>query len=258
MNTYHITPHNSSGSAVTVSRGIIAAIVGLALGAGTLNLAHAGTLSSGTLTLVPMVTGAAPTQVYPAYGTSTGTWSSPAASAWLGSFSFSGPLPTSGGSIGTTTYDFSTLPDGYLPTGSYFDFSDLDHGSGTNESYTLYAYDTSGNPLALPWLNTVAQSGTGSGTGGSIQTTDMPSYQWTTNSTYYFTGAAVPGNPAIEVNLSNNQNIGSLVVTRDSNFNSLSIGAPVVPVPEPSCVALFAGSFGVLFLLLRRRTGTTV
>lgn len=275
MNTYPITQHLTSSpirkrssnslskSAIALTRGILTAAVALALWVGMPNSAHALTLMTST-TLTPITLGPnpIPPAVGPAYvdngnGTTTGTWSSPAGADWLGSFTVTGPLPTSGGAVGTATYDFSTLANGYLPIGSYFQFGDLDYGSAQDESYTLTAYDTAGNIITSPWLEeTIGEDGIGNGPGNAILPTDMPSYEWqATNFSYYFNGDSVPGNPTVSVAVANNMQIGKLVVSRDSFYNAFGIAAPV---PEPSSVALLSCGFCTLFFLVRRRRGTNV
>ncbi len=249
-----------NNSTIAVARGILTAAVALTLWIGATNPAHAQTLT-GSGDHIPLG-GPFPAVVYPTYvdnldGTFTGTWSSPAQPNWLGTFTLSGPLPGGGVPTGSSTFDFSTLPLGFLPANSYFYLGDLDNGSG-EESFTLKAYDATG-VITTPWLNSpaIGQQGTGSGPGGTPALEDMPGWDW--NSTvadgYYFYGSTVLGNPAIALALGNNQNIRSLDVSRDSNFTALYLGAPE-SVPEPSTWALLAGGFGALSFFMRRRSGT--
>jgi hypothetical protein len=272
MKTNRITasPLRKSGllnnSTIAVTRGILTAVMALALWVGATNLAHAQLTGSGSH--IPL----APTPVvpFPAVGapyintsptTWTGTWnSSPVPTAWLGTFTVTGVNPA-GTSVGLQTYDFSGLTGGVLPANSWFVIGDLDSGSGT-EQITLKAYDSTHTPIALPWLNSPAldQNGTGVA-GGAPQLTDMPGWDWngTTANTYTFNGNTV-GNPNVGLALGNNQNISFLEVSLADAGSGTSgtvfhLEAPTT-VPEPSTMALLAGGFGALFFFRRRRSGT--
>ncbi|MFV1980731.1 MAG: hypothetical protein ACC655_06220, partial [Rhodothermia bacterium] len=69
----------------------------------------------------------------PVGGGFTGTWTSPADANWIGTFNATGSVP-SNTSSGSTNYDFSALPNGNLPVGTFFIFNDVDSGSQTNET----------------------------------------------------------------------------------------------------------------------------
>jgi hypothetical protein len=177
----------------------------------------------------------------PINGPYTGTWPgvgpATAQPAWWGTFKIAGQLPhtpPSGPSVtGNAQYDF-TLAGGYspgaLPVGTYFQFGDLDAGSGPGESYRLTATDPSGNPILTPWLDTPFAST------ATAVASDMPNYNYAAG-VYDFDGSFVPGNPTISVFLKNNTLIGGLSVTRSSTSTSFILAAPPL-VPEPSTLML--------------------
>jgi PEP-CTERM motif len=214
--------------------------------------AAAGSLgTSGTLSLpsncAPANCGTASPGVFPTVvgspGNFTGTWPSNIASGWQGSFTGNGFYPTKG--IGTNTFDFSGLQNGFLPAGSIIYFGDLDDGSGENESFSLTA---NGGAIG-PWLNSPFYV---SGTNPSdFVPGSMPEYSWDPSTgTYLFDGNNVQNNPTIGVWLKTTADIYTLSVTSTSDFANFGIAAPV---PEPSSLLLLGS--GVLGLggLLRRR-----
>ena len=180
----------------------------------------------------------------------TGTWSSPALPDWVGSFTATGPIPT-GTSFpaGTTRYDFTSLPTGVLPTGTFLRIGDLDIGSATNESFVLSASDSSGNAISFEWLDEPAgETGSGTGGGGSILAGDMPAWSWdATQASYTFDGSNVGGNPNIAFLLPTNTDIAFLTVERVSPFANFRLRAPV---PAPGAAALLG--FGAVAGLRRR------
>lgn len=208
---------------------------------------------SGTL-LFPGATGDPPRQIYaaagPASGPFTGTWSVPANPAWIGTFPAAGVMPhtpPAGPSLtGTAMYDFS-ISGGYapgaLPVGTYFQFGDLDFGSGSPENFQLRAF-VGTSLVTTPWLDIpFAASAT-------AVASDMPNYSFI-GGAYRFDGSAVPGNPAISVFLKNNMAITGLEVMRSATTTAFVLGAPLVP--EPSSLALLAcGATGTLALVRRR------
>ncbi len=181
----------------------------------------------------------------------TGTWLWPAQPDWIGTFNATGPIPNITNS-GTTLYDFSGLPTGKLPAGTFFIFGDVDGGSQTNEIFDLTAFDGSGNPL-LTWLDdTFAVTGTGTGTAGAILPGNMPGWDWdvTTTDTYRIDGLSVTGgNPSVAFALVSNQPIVTMTLVKGSTFNSFGLQAP--PVPEPGAMTLCL--VGLLGLLRRNR-----
>jgi hypothetical protein len=84
----------------------------------------------------------------------TGTWSTPVAPAWQGTFTTSGgAYPSSPIGASTTVWNFAGLASSFLPTGTFVNFGDLDDGSGQTEEYELTAKDSSGNVITTPWLD---------------------------------------------------------------------------------------------------------
>jgi len=185
-----------------------------------------------------------------------GTWISPAHTDWIGTFSATGSIPSSTNN-GTTLYDFSGLPTGKLPAGTFFLFGDVDGGSSTNETFDLTASIGSGSgPFVTltEWLDdTFAVSGTGTGTAGAIVPGNMPGWDWnvTTTGAYRIDGSSVTGgNPSVGFALVSNQAISRLRLDKGSNFNGFALRAPVVP--EPASAALIG--LGALTLLGKRRS----
>ncbi len=162
-----------------------------------------------------------------AAGPWTGTWSAPALPAWVGTFDATGPLPA-GTTAGTTDYDFTTThPTGFLPIGTYFQFGDVDFGSGTNEKFQLRAF-VSSIQISGAWLDeTIGISGAGG-------PTDMPDYSFASG-VYTFDGTGVPGNPGVVFYLPSNTAITQLEVIRFSSNENFALWAPV---PEPSSLIL--------------------
>ncbi len=185
----------------------------------------------------------------------TGTWTSPANANWIGTFNATGPIPNNT-NAGTTNYDFSTLPNGNLPSGTFFLFGDVD--VTPNEKFDLTAFDGSGNIITSPWLNdTYAVTGTGAT--GPILITDMPGWDWniTTPNTYRIDGASVTGgNPSVAFSLVSNQPIVSMRLVKGSTSNSFGLQAPAV-VPEPGSAVLALLAMGAWGFISRRRLAST-
>lgn len=175
----------------------------------------------------------------------TGSWIAPAAPAWVGSFTAIGPIPSgTTNPTGTTRYDFSTLPTGELPVGTFFRFGDVDGGSTTTEVFTLQAFDTGGTLITTPWLDVpIAVTGTGTGGGGAILPGNTPGWSWTAGTgTYVIDGATVTGgNPSLTVFLESNTSIASMRLTRGSGFASFSLAAPLIPAPGGLAVVAAGG-----------------
>lgn len=167
----------------------------------------------------------------------TGTWSSPALPAWVGSYAAGGPVPSGTGATGFTSYDFTTMPTGLLPAGTFMVFSDVDGGSQTNETFVLRAFDASNNLLTSEWLDqSVGEAGNGTGPGGTILSNNLPGWEWdATSSTYTIAGTTSGGNPSAAVFLPTNTGIAFLELERTSGFASFGLGAPV---PAPGAAAL--------------------
>ena len=180
-----------------------------------------------------------------------GTWTAPALSPWIGTFSATGPVPASNSyPAGFTRYDFTPLTANQLPTGTYFSFGDADGGSFTNETFVLSAYDSAGALIATPWLNEpVAVSGVGTGSGGAILPGNTPGWAWdAAQSEYTIDGSTVTGgNPTLTVWLESNIDMTFLNVQRTSNFANFGLSAPT-PEPGTAVMLVLLGAFG-----LRRR-----
>lgn len=230
----------------------VTAVAALAL---TTVSASAQLVGSGANLPIPSPNGppnaVAPT-ITPLTGGFEGTWNSPAAAPWLGTFKATGPIPSgTANPIGITRYDFSTLPTGDASTGTIIFIGDVDGGSSTTETYTLRAFDSSGSLITSAWLDTpYSVIGTGTGGGGSIAPIDMPSWSWTSGTgEYFFSGAGVTGgNPTIGVYMETLTDIRFLEVTRTSQFTNFAVLAPQIPSPAGAGALALGG-----LLAVRRR-----
>lgn len=147
--------------------------------------------------------------------------------------------------IGLTRYDFSTLPTGLLPVGTYFAFGDVDGGSSTNENFILQAFDAAGALITNAWLDQpIGVNGIGTGPGSTILPGNLPGWTWDAGtSTYTISGAGVTGgNPSLTVWIQNNTAIGSLAVERTSGFANFSLSAPI---PSPGGMGVLALAAGI-------------
>ena len=184
----------------------------------------------------------------------TGTWVTPVQPDWVGTFNATGPIPSSLNS-GIANYDFTSLPLGYLPSGTFFIFGDVDQGSTLAEMAHLTAYDGSGNLLTTPWLDeTYAVRGPGTGPAGSITTGDMPGWSWndaTSPDTYVFDGSTITsGNPNVAFALVSNQPIYGMEFDKLTTHFGFNLAAPSVPEPSSAVIACL----GLLAVIpLRRR-----
>ena len=186
-------------------------------------------------------------------GAFTGAWATPVQPDWIGTFNATGTIPSSANS-GTTNYDFTSLPLGYLPSGTFFIFGDVDQGSTLAERAHLTAYDGSGNLLTTPWLDeTYAVRGPGTGLANSIATGDMPGWSWndaTSPNTYAFDGSTViTGNPNVAFALVNNQPIYGMELDKLTTHFGFVLAAPSVPEPSTLVIACL----GLLFVIPQRR-----
>jgi PEP-CTERM motif len=182
----------------------------------------------------------------------TGTWSSPAAPDWIGTFTATGPIPAgTANPAGTTVYDFTALPTGALPVGSIIRIGDLDKGAGVIEQFTLSGTCTScssalGFFLDEPYavVDTIDGNPTPAEMPGVVVSGSAPSV------TYLFDGSGITGsNPSILIGIKTNQPLTTLTVIRSAAFANFSIAAP--PIPEPASAALLG--IGSLLVLARRR-----
>ena len=172
-----------------------------------------------------------------------GSWSSPAFPDWVGYFDVIGPVPAgTSNSTGISQYDFTSMPTGELPIGTYFRLGDLDQGSGTTEIITLTASDNSGT-ITTPWLDEpIGVGGFGSGPASSIILSDMPGWSYS-GGVYKFDGSTVSGNPTVSLAMTNNMGLTHLSVHRSSGFGNFSLMAPI---PEPSTLAMGCLGFGMM------------
>lgn len=184
----------------------------------------------------------------------TGSWSSPAKPDWVGTWSATG-LPTNNISSGITVFDFTAMPLGALPVGTFVRFGDVDSGAGVPEYFELQAYaDAQGTQPLMAWLDGpvgVRTSG-GTGPGQSVQASDMPRWEYNTTSHHYtIDGSSVPGNPNVAFVLQTNQPIVRLDVAKATSPYQLDLLAPTVP--EPSTGALAAALVAVGLARFQRR-----
>ena len=186
-------------------------------------------------------------------GAFTGTWATSVQPDWVGTFNATGPIPSSLNS-GIANYDFTSLPLGYLPSGTFFIFGDVDQGSTLAEMAHLTAYDGSGNLLTTPWLDeTYAVRGPGTGPAGSIAAGDMPGWSWndaTSPNTYVIDGSTVTaGNPNVAFALVSNQPIYGIELDKLTTHFGFVLAAPSVPEPSTLVIACL----GLLAVIPRRR-----
>ncbi len=178
----------------------------------------------------------------------TGSWTAPAQTPWIGSFTATGSVPGVSINSGATFYDFTTLTSGTLPANTFFVFGDVDRGSTLSENISLMAFDTFGNAITTAWLNEpVGVWGSGNGTSGEPITTDMPGWSLT-GGAYKIDGATVTGsNPSVAFALTSNTAIAYLEVSKAATHFGFSLAAPV-PAPASGVVGL-----ALLPLIARRR-----
>ena len=214
---------------------------------------------SGTDLPIPSPNPAWPVGIAPTYMTvgtiHTGDWAPGSVHPnWAGTFGMSSP-PIPALSTGTLRYDFTTLPLGYLPAGTFFYFGDVDGGSTNPERFNLEAYDAGAAIIPNEWLDdTYAVTGTGTGPGGTIVPSNMPSWDWnvTNPNSYQIAASGLPptGNPNVGAVLRTNQPIWSMTLNKPTTHYGFNLLAPP-PVPEPA-TALLALS-GVVAGGVRRR-----
>lgn len=171
-----------------------------------------------------------------------GTWSAPVQNAWQGTFAATGNVPNNT-NLGVTNYNFTGLNAGFLPTGTFFNFGDVDGGSGGGETFRLRAFDNLGNAILTPWLS-VPQFVWGFGrNSGNPDLLDMPGWVFNpVDGSYFIDGNTVTGfNPSVSFTLLSLANITSLELNKSSTFNGFSLAAPIVPTPAGMAVIGIGG-----------------
>lgn len=192
----------------------------------------------------PLSPGIAPT-ITNLSGGFQGTWSAPAGADWLGTFNVTGTYPASG-ATGTTTWDFTTLPNG-LPSGTYFRFGDLDNG----ETFTLRAYTLANTAITSDWLD---QAIFISSLTPSELTDPLSMPGWNaTSGVYTFTGNFASSNHTVTITLPSNTPIGYLELSKPDTTNGFGLAAPV---PEPATFAITGLGLIAAALVTRRGSGT--
>lgn len=234
--TWNLSPKGLAGAAVLLS-----------------SVANAGVLTgSGSHVVIPAPNPGAPLAwqsptIFPIPLTNNyaNTWSAPALTPWVGTFFADGPQPSTG-NMGTTRYDFTTLPAGGLPAGTFFIFGDVDTGSAGNETFELRAFTAPTGPFSFPtpittpWLDeAVSVWGTGSGPAGSPAAVNMPGWSWNGN-TYIIDGNTVGGgNPNVGFALVSNMPIEILALVKTDTSYGFGLAAPV---PAPATAALLGAA----------------
>lgn len=217
---------------------------------------------SGPFLPLPASNPAWPIGIAPTYATvgltHTGDWTGLGVHPdWDGVFGMSTP-PIPSLSTGETRYDFTTLPLGYLPAGTYFAFGDVDGGSSNPERYDLQAFDSGGSPITTEWLDdTYAVNGSGTGGGGTILANDLPSWDWDVSNpdSYQLAASLSPtGNPSVTAVLQTNQPIWGLHLVKPTTHYGFNLLAPPEGfVPEPGTAALVAPAVVAAAWRRRRR-----
>jgi hypothetical protein len=204
----------------------------------------------GSLTTVPVPFPAATGSLPPGIAATlaiganfTGTWTTPVAAEWLGTFNGTGPYPLSANGAGVSDWNFTTLDDHILPIDTYFRLGDLDQS--TAEKYIFTAFDAAHVQITTDWLD--APIFASSLTAADLIPGSMPEYS-VLNGVYTFDGGGVAGNPTLTVTLLNNVAISFLSVQKFSNNNSFGLAAPT---PEPG--TMFLLGLGLAALGLRRK-----
>ncbi len=234
------------------SKKILVALIAVTFTVSATSLQAAVLTGSGPNLPMPVPNGSWPPGVSPlqvSAGLSfTGTWNATAHPNWVGTFNATGLVP-SAFATGVTQYDFTSLPLGYLPAGTFFIFGDVDGGSGNPERFDLTAANLSGQ-INTEWLGAVAGPnsvhavrGPGTGGAGAVLASDIPGWSWqgTNPNGYHITGATVgPGNPNVAVALVTNQPIYRLRLNKPTTHYGFGLQAPLVPEPT-SCFLMVCG-----------------
>lgn len=195
--------------------------------------------------------GVSPTQIQTG-PTFVGSWSLPAHPQWNGFYTGSGQLPGAF-MTGTVRYDFTTLPLGYLPAGTFFIFGDVDGGSGNPERFHIEAFDASNNTITNPFLDQpISVRGPGTGVAGAVLPNNMPGWDWnvTNPNEYLITGATVTGgNPSVAFALETNQPIYRMSLEKPTTHYGFGMQAP--QIPEPATVTMLLVSLAGMACRIR-------
>ena len=184
-----------------------------------------------------------------------GTFSAPAAAAWQGTFHATASGVSSGpsypsGAVGasTTLWNFSNLPNTYLPSGTFFGLGDVDNGSGQDERFKLIAYDNTLSVIKTPWLDEALL--VQGAVPGELTQGSMPEYSWDgVNGVYTFDGNNVSINPTVTVWMATNLNMTQLSVQKFNTSYGLAVAAPT---PEPASFAMIGLGLATLGLVRKR------
>ncbi len=187
--------------------------------------AHAQSLiGSGTHLPLPVPNLGAPNSlgatITPIGGGFTGTWTAPAPAAWIGTYTATGTLPNT--PPGTTTYDFTPLPQKGLPANSFVVLGDLDGGSGPNEKTTLKAFDATGIQITTAWLEVPQHYW------GNVLTLEaMPGWSFAAG-VYTFDGTTQTGpNPTNAVAMRSNTKVTKLELVQTGTNHTFNVAAPI-------------------------------
>ena len=183
-----------------------------------------------------------------------GTWTDDVAPDWRGTFTATGHAPT-GLQVGMAHYDFTSLPTGQLPVGTFFRFEDVDRANA-NEIFMLKASDSSGNPILDSWLSVPLWVGGSLGVGDSRA---MPGWKLDTSGVYTIDGRTetYPGNPNVGFLLINLVPIAELSVDKASIFYGLSLAAPFTApesISTPESTSWIGSILAVGLIVFFKRT----
>jgi hypothetical protein len=158
--------------------------------------------------------------ITPVGGGFTGTWSTPAPGAWIGTYTATGVLPNT--PPGTTNFDFTSLPTGGLPSSTFVTLGDLDGGSASGETSVLKAFDATGAQITTAWIEKPSHYW------GNVLTVEaMPGWSFA-GGVYTFDGTTQTGpNPSNAVAMRTNTKISKLQLVQTGTNHTLGLAAPL-------------------------------